>query len=121
MKIIVKRENDKNIAVIQSNDIIITDVGSALDFIATVSYESNCNYIVINKSAICEDFFALKTKLAGEILQKFVNYDVKLAIIGDFSIYTSKSLNDFIYECNNGKHIFFLKDEEQAIQKLSLI
>ncbi len=49
-------------------------------------------------SSICDDFFDLSTRLAGEILQKFINYHVKIAIIGDFSIYTSKSLKDFIYE-----------------------
>jgi len=40
----------------------------------------------LNKSAICDDFFDLSTGLAGEILQKFVNYHVKIAIVGDFSL-----------------------------------
>ncbi len=79
------------------------------------------NHIIINKSAICEDFFHLSTKIAGDILQKFINYHVKTAIIGDFSAYTSKSLKDFIYESNNGKDIFFLPDEKNAIKKLSLV
>jgi hypothetical protein len=72
--------------------------------------------MIINKSSICEDFFDLSTKIAGEILQKFINYRKKIAIIGDFSIYTSKSLKDFIYECNKGKDIFFLINEKQAIK-----
>ncbi|MFA6984095.1 MAG: DUF4180 domain-containing protein, partial [Sedimentibacter sp.] len=76
---------------------------------------------ILNKSAICEEFFDLKTKLAGDILQKFVNYHVKIAIVGDFSVYTSKSLRDFIYESNKGKTIFFLQDEKQAIEKLGLV
>lgn len=42
-------------------------------------------------------------------------------IVGDFSIYTSKSLKDFIYECNKGKKIFFFtSDVEQAIKRLSI-
>jgi hypothetical protein len=45
---------------------------------------------------------------------------VKIAIIGDFSVYTSKSLKDFIYESNKGRDIFFLPDEKQAIEKLSM-
>lgn len=64
-------------------------------------------WIAINKSLISESFFDLKTRLAGDILQKFINYRVKIAIIGDFSMYTSKSLKDFIYECNKGKDIFY--------------
>lgn len=112
-------ENDQGIAIIHSEDVLFTDVQSALDFMMTVQYETGYNRIILGKSAICEDFFDLKTKLAGEILQKFINYDVKLAIVGDFSGYTSKSLRDFIYECNRGKDIFFLPDEKQAIEKLS--
>ncbi len=113
------KQNNIDIAVINSSEVLIKDVQSALDFLATVQYETGANRIIIGKSSICDDFFRLKTKLAGEILQKFVNYDVVLAIIGDFSIYSSQSLKDFIYESNNGKHIFFLPDEKQAIEKLS--
>jgi hypothetical protein len=112
--------NDKGIAIVKSSEILITDVQSALDFIATIRYKTDCDRIVLNKSAICEDFFQLKTKLAGEILQKFINYYVKIAIIGDFSVYSSKSLRDFIYESNNGESIFFLPDENQAIEKFSV-
>ena len=45
--------------------------------------------------------------LAGEILQKFINYGVRFAIYGDFSKYTSKPLKDFRYGSNNGKDIYF--------------
>lgn len=114
-------KNNTDIAVIKSDSILIKDVQSALDFIATIQYETGCSRIIINKSAVSEDFFILKTRLAGDILQKFVNYYVKLAIIGDFSEYTSKSLKDFIYESNKGRHIFFLPDEDQAIAKLSTV
>lgn len=120
MEINTIEKNNKGIAIISSTEILITDVQSALDFIATVRYETGCDRIILNKSAICEDFFHLSTRLAGEILQKFINYYVKIAIIGDFSVYTSKSLKDFIYESNNGKDIFFLPDEKQAIEKLSM-
>lgn len=33
-----------------------------------------------------------------------------LIIVGDFSEYNSKSLNDFIFESNKGKQINFIKD-----------
>ncbi|OBZ13220.1 DUF4180 domain-containing protein [Bacillus sp. FJAT-26390] len=110
-----------NIAIVSSGEVLIEDVQSALDFMATVHYEAGTDRIVINKSLLSESFFDLKTRLAGDILQKFTNYHVKIAIVGDFSMYSSKSLRDFIYECNNGTDFFFLPTERQAIEKLSML
>lgn len=119
----IERINEKGIeiAVISSNELLITDVQSALDFIAQVNYETGCDSVILNKLAICEDFFNLKTRLAGDILQKFINYRMKLAIVGDFTIYSSKSLRYFIYESNKGKDIFFLADKKEAIEKFILV
>jgi hypothetical protein len=41
-----------------------------------------------------------------------------LAIIGDYSKYTSKNLQDFIRESNKGNRIFFVNDFEEALKKL---
>ncbi|MEF2965389.1 DUF4180 domain-containing protein [Paenibacillus sp. M1] len=121
MNIRTINKNGVEIASVTSSEVLITDVQSALDLIATVSYEVGTNKIVLNKSVISEDFFDLKTRLAGEIIQKFINYQTKVAIVGDFSTYQSQSLKDFIYESNKGKDLFFLSDEDQAIEKLCSI
>ena len=121
MDITALAANGKNIAVVHSNEVIIGDVQSALDLIATVRFETDSDYIVINKLLISENFFDLKTGLAGEVLQKFINYRVKVAIFGDFSEYSSRSLKDFMYECNRGNDLFFLPAEQDAIEKLSLL
>ena len=112
------QKNNKSIAVVKSSKLLIKDVQSALNFIATVRYETDCDLVVLNKEAIAENFFRLSTGLAGEILQKFINYYMKLAIVGEFSYYTSKPLQDFIYESNNGNSIFFTASENEAIEKL---
>ncbi len=108
----------EDIAIVNSEEIVIKDVQSAIDFMMTVKYETNCEKIALNKEAIVEEFFILSKGIAGEILQKFINYQVKFAIYGDFSKYTSKPLKDFIYESNHGKDIFFVENEEQAIERL---
>lgn len=109
-----------SIVYIESQDILISDMQSALDLIATVSFEKGCSRIIIDKNAICEEFFILSSGIAGEVLQKFINYRTKMAIIGDFSKYTSKPLHDFIYESNKGNDIFFVDNLEQAMEKLTL-
>lgn len=108
---------NKDIVYIESETPIMVDVQSAIDLMATVHYEHGCNRMIVHKSAINEEFFELRTRLAGDILQKYTNYQMKLAIIGDFYLYTSKALRDFIYESNNGRDIFFLETVDAAIAK----
>ncbi|MFB7141461.1 DUF4180 domain-containing protein [Gottfriedia sp. NPDC056225] len=111
--------NSHVIAIAHTDSVILIDEQSTLDMIMTISYDHRSNRIALNKEAISEDFFNLSTKLAGAMLQKFVNYNMKFAIIGDFSGYTSKALKDFIYECNKGNNVFFVSTEQEAIDKLS--
>ena len=111
-------ENNINVAVVSADDTIITDVDSALDLIMTVKYETGAERIAIDKNVVTEDFFILSTRLAGEILQKFINYHIKFAVFGDFSKYTSKPLKDFIYESNCGKDICFTATKQEAVEHL---
>ena len=82
-------------------------------------YDIGAKNIIISEQLIADDFFILSTGLAGEILQKFVNYGGRIAIYGDYSHYTSKPLKDFLYESNRGRDIFFVSSLEEAIEKLT--
>lgn len=112
-------QNGKTVAVITNNEPIIIDAQSALDLIMTAKYEIGTNLLAVDKNAVAEDFFILSRGLAGEVLQKFINYQAKIAIFGDYSKYTSKPLKDFIYESNKGKDIFFVATQEEAVTRLS--
>ncbi len=112
-------KNNMICAVVQSDDVVIADVPSALDLLMTAKYELGTKNIVIDKKLVTEEFFILSSGLAGEILQRFVNYDGRIAIFGDYSHYTSKPLHDFIRESNRGKDVFFVSTEEEAIDKLT--
>ena len=107
------------IAVVTGAEPVITDAASALDLAMTVRYETGAERIAIDKSVIAEDFFILSTGLAGEILQKWINYHIKAAAWGDYSRYTSKPLRDFIYESNQGKDFFFVETREEAVERLA--
>lgn len=119
MKTEVIRKNGVDIAVVNSEEYVITDVQSVLDLIMNLKYETGCTNIAINKEAVIDDFFVLSTCLAGEILQKFVNYGIRFAIYGDFSQYTSKPFQDFVFESNKGRDIYFQPDVSHAVGKLS--
>jgi hypothetical protein len=111
--------NNAACAVIQGSDIVISDPQSALDLLVTAQYEAGTRNIVIDKGLVAEDFFVLSTGLAGEILQKYINYRARIAIFGDFSHYTSKPLHDFIYESNRGRDVFFVSTEDEAVEMLT--
>lgn len=106
-------------AVVVADAPVITDTQTALDLLMTAKYDVGTKNIVVDKKLIAEDFFILSTGLAGEILQKYINYGGRIAIYGDYSHYTSKPLKDFIYESNKGKDAFFVSTEAEAIEMLT--
>ena len=118
-KIGENHENGMTIAVISGDEKVLVDVQSALDPAMTVKYEAGTARLAIDKRVIAEDFFILSTGMAGEVLQKFINYHIKAAIWGDYSHYTSKPLKDFIYESNHGKDFFFTATQEEAVRRLA--
>lgn len=113
-------KNNVEVAHVVADEIVISDPQSALDLMMSVKYEAGVKNIVISKNLITDKFFILSSGLAGEILQKFINYQFRIAIYGDYSSYTSKPLKDFIYESNNGHDVFFTDNQENAIDKLTV-
>lgn len=97
---------------------LLGDVQSALDLISAAWAQGDCTRLIVMKEEVSADFFDLSTKIAGEALQKFVNYNFRLAIVGDYSGFASKSLKDFIYESNKGRVINFCHSIEDAITRL---
>lgn len=107
------------IAVVSGEETVITDAQSALELAMTARYEGGAEKIAIDKKAVAGDFFILSTGMAGEVLQKFTNYHIKAAFYGDFTRYTSKPLQDFMYESNLGGGIFFVSSREEAVRRLA--
>ncbi|RYZ95444.1 MAG: DUF4180 domain-containing protein [Sphingobacteriaceae bacterium] len=110
--------NDINIAEIIADDIVINTAEDGLDLLGNVYYQG-FDRMIIHEDNITPKFFDLKNGIAGEILQKFSNYRMRLAIVVDTTKFTSKSLNDFIYESNNGKTVNFISSMDEALKVLS--
>lgn len=112
-----KLGNSTTVAEILPGSPLIACSGEMLDLMAEAGYQ-NCSALIIHRETFHADFFDLKTGLAGEILQKFSNYRMRLSIVGDFSDLRSKSLNDFIRESNRTGIICFVKSTEEALSLL---
>lgn len=114
MTIETHHTNSLKIAEIISDEIILRSVEDGLDLLGDLYYQG-FDKILIHEKNITPDFFDLKTKIAGEILQKFAQYRMPLIIIGDFSKCETQSLTDFIYESNKGRQINFVGSLSEAI------
>ncbi|KMQ64859.1 alpha/beta hydrolase [Chryseobacterium angstadtii] len=110
--------NTIKIAEIISDTIIIQSAQDGLDLMGDIYYQGFDKVILYEKN-MTPEFFDLKTKMMGEILQKFSNYRIGLAIVGDFSKYESKSMKDFIFESNRMRHVSFVASVEDALKNFS--
>jgi len=96
--------------------------GTKLDAVELIgdALGQGARLVVIPAERLEDDFFQLRTGLAGAFLQKFVTYEVRVAILGDISrhVDTSSSLRDFVYESNRGRHTWFVASREELRSRL---
>jgi uncharacterized protein DUF4180 len=91
----------------------------AIDIVGA-ALSARCNFVVVPVERLDDAFFSLKTRIAGEIIQKFVNYELRLAIIGDIArhVEASTALRDFVFETNRGNQVWFLADRAELESRL---
>ena len=118
MEIIAHELNGIKAAEVISPTIIIANEEEGLNLLGNLYYQ-NFDVVIIYAKNITPAFFDLKNGIAGEILQKFSNYRVKLAIIGDFDYYTSNGLRDFIVESNQTGQVIFIREKSEALSILA--
>jgi hypothetical protein len=104
-------------------DVAGPPIASSQDAIVLVeqAFELRASVIVVPAERMAPAFFRLRTGVAGEILQKLVNYKMKFAVIGDISTHTagSDALRDFVRESNRGTSALFVPDIDALVAKLS--
>jgi len=107
-------KNNISIAELTDESFVISQPQDVLDIFGELM-STYCDRIIIHERNLHPDFFDLKTGLAGEVLQKFSNYKVRLVIVGDFAKYKSQSLQNFIFESNKSKRVFFTDNISSAM------
>lgn len=90
------------------------------DFISA-AWEAKADWVAIPTTRLTPDFWRLSTRLAGEVIQKFVNYRAGLAVVGDISaeVAASGALRDFVYESNKGRSVWFVADTAELERQLT--
>lgn len=118
MKIVTHTSHHRTVAEITGEEIYLQQIEDAIDLIGNIYYQGY-DHVVLHAGNITPVFFDLRTKLAGEILQKFSNYRIRIAIIGNWENIASKSLQDFIRESNAGRQVYFTDTIDNALEKLT--
>lgn len=86
----------------------------------SAAWEAGADLVALPVSRLGDDFLHLSTRLAGDVIQKFVNYRLRLAILGDISdsVARSEALRDFVRESNRGRAVWFLDDLDSLRSRL---
>ncbi|WP_371496397.1 DUF4180 domain-containing protein [Kitasatospora sp. NBC_00374] len=92
----------------------------ALDLIGE-AFGLGAHWVAVPVERLPDDFFRLRTRLAGEIVQKFANYRLGLAVLGDIGrhLESGTALRDFVRECNEGSRVWFVEDLAQLGGRLT--
>jgi len=105
-------ENKKYIELISATEPLSTE-NDALDLIA-LCWEHETHALMIHCTALSEDFFKLKTKVAGDIIQKFINYGIKAAAIIPQETIQKGRFKEMAMETNKGNHFRLYESKEDA-------
>ncbi|MFI0793155.1 DUF4180 domain-containing protein [Micromonospora rubida] len=97
----------------------VTTTQDALDLIGAAFL--GAEVVAVPASRLNEDFFSLGTGFAGEVMQKFVNYRLRLAVLGDISrhLAASSALRALVHESNRAGHVWFLPDLDALEARLT--
>ena len=103
-----------------ANGVKLRSDRDAVDIIGE-ALSQRCKLVVLPIERLDESFFSLKTRIAGEIIQKFVNYGLRLAIVGDIArhVEASTALRDFVLETNRGRQVWFVADRAELDRRLN--
>ncbi len=82
---------------------------------------AEADWIAVPVARLHPAFFDLRSGLAGDIVQTFVNYRIGLAVVGDIAEHLggSPALRDFVLEANRGRQILFVADEAELRAQLA--
>ena len=92
----------------------ITRLDDALDIVSG-AYEHGASTLILHEVDLPVDFFDLSTKFAGEIVQKFMNYRLVVALVVADEMVYSYAFRQFALEARSGRQFRTFGDEASAL------
>jgi hypothetical protein len=106
------------VAEFRSSEVLLRSAADARDLWLR-AWGKRVECIALHEANIAPEFFDLRTGLAGDVLQKLVNYRARLVVIGDISRYLdrSESLRALVRESNRGRDVRFVGTMEEIPER----
>lgn len=110
---VIEKSNKKYLEFNAADNEIINSEQDSLDIISSC-WEADINNVLIHEEILSDDFFNLRTKLAGMILQKFINYRIKMVIVLKNEDRLNDRFREMMLESNKGTSLGVFKDIIEA-------
>ncbi|MDH2269275.1 MULTISPECIES: DUF4180 domain-containing protein [Serratia] len=119
MRYAVRHIHDLRLVVFAEAGPLLKDENDVSLFIAP-AFEHNAGMIALPINRLDAAFFQLRSGIAGAVLQTFINYRLRVALLGAVSPWLTQSntLQDFVREANRGEQVWFLPSLAELEQRL---
>jgi PadR family transcriptional regulator, regulatory protein AphA len=97
----VVEKNDKRYVEYASAETPLRSEQDALELVAAC-FENDAYLLMLHEEMLTDDFFNLRTGIAGQVLQKFSNYHVKVAVILRSEQRIKGKFKELLAESNKG-------------------
>ena len=112
MKHTAKERNWRKYVIFDPDQILLNEEQDAIGLMG-ICAEYEASRLILFAENLPPDFFDLKTRLAGMIFQKFINYRVQCAIVIPGSLIKGR-FREMVIESNCGNNIRFFEDLKEA-------
>lgn len=84
------------------------------------AFGAKADWVAVPADRLGPDFFRLRTGIAGRVAQKFAQYRVGLAVVGDITAHVAAStaLRDLVRECERGSTFWFVPHLDELRARL---
>ncbi|CAI1954330.1 TPA: DUF4180 domain-containing protein [Serratia marcescens] len=120
MSYAVRQIHDLRLVVFAEAGPPLKDENDVSLFIAP-AFEHDAGMIALPVNRLDAAFFQLRSGIAGAVLQKFINYRLRVALRGDDItswLGQSNALQDFVREANRSEQVWFLPSLAELEQRL---
>ncbi len=86
-----------------------------LNDLLSLTYYHNSTFVLLNEENLSDEFFDLRSGLAGAAMQKFANYRVKVAVLLPANAEQTPRFKELMFEMSGSNHFRFYNNREDAI------